>query len=255
MKWFVGIMQLLGATVLLLAASFSLPGSPRAEGQIQAWWYDGDQLIVTGPRELTILDKQGERTVLALDGDLAAVHANPTINVALVLTHDAAAFEEEKAELGFEPVFFECEARLLTVPEGRWLPFPVTGNNSKMAANACGPHLAAAFSSDGKYTLLADHMQVAPTADLIAALKPAEAMQPPPAPIDNPIQFDDQGCGGVVDFGSFYWRDDTRLGFDYGACGNVLDVVFDAAEGSSRVSCNPARQKEGYDCPASLMAE
>lgn len=122
-------------------------------------------------------------------------------------------------------------------------------------ADACGPQFAAVFSPDGKYTLLADYMEVAVTEQLLAALAPAEGMRRPPAPENKPIAFDGQGCGGSVDFASFRWLDDSTVGFDYGSCGVLFDVSFDAARGKSRVTCDPTRQKQGYGCPESMTAK
>lgn len=242
-----------GAAVLLLTGFLGLPDGAVAQAQNEAWQFGRDQLVVTGPRSLVILDNKGGRKELELNGNLAAVFANPGIDVALILVHDAQADANATAEPKFDPPFFQCDALLLTVPEGRWLAFPVTDNGNKVIADACGPHLAAAFSPDGKYTLLADYMEVAVTEQLLAALMPVEGMRMPPAPKNRSIVFDEPACGGAVDFASFYWVDDEKLGFDYGACGVVMDMVFDAARGISKVTCSPARQKPGYDCPADLI--
>lgn len=243
------------AAILLWSGWLGLAGDAAAQAQIAAWQFGRDQLVVTGPRSLVILEDKGGRKELELDGNLAGIIANPGLPVVLVMTHGAGSDAEAAAEPKFDPPFFECDALLLTVPDGRWLTFPVTGNGNKPDGDACGPHLAAAFSPTGKYTLLADYMEVAVTEQLLAALMPAEGMRRPPAPKSKKIEFDAPACGGVVDFTSFHWLDGETLGFDYGACGIVMDVVFDAARGASKLTCNPARQKPGYDCPADLIAK
>lgn len=237
----------------ILSLSTGVPVVARADGQ--AWEFAGGQLVAKELGSLAIVDAKGGRTEIDLHGDLAAVYPNPPRGVALVLTRDGGAYAKQTAELGFEPDFFACDALLLTVPEGRWLAFPVTGNGNKPDGDACGPHLAAAFSPTGKYTLLADYMEVAVTEQLIAALIPVEGMRRPPAPNNKAIEFDAPGCGGVVDFTSFRWTGDETLTFDYGACGILFGVEFNAARGKSRLFCDPARQKQGYGCPEGMAAE
>lgn len=234
-----------------------LAGEPAMAGQdtVREWQFKDGRLIAEGPRMLAIIDAKGARREIDPDGDIAGIYPNIAQGVALVLTVDAAAYEKETAELGFKPDFFPCDALLLTVPGGRWLAFPVTGNGNKPDGDACGPHLAAAFSPGGKYTLLADYMEVAVTEQLLAALMPAEGMRRPPAPKSRQIRFDAPACGGVVDFTSFRWTGDETLAFDYGACGVLFGVEFDAGSSRSRMTCNPARQKEGYSCPKDMPAE
>lgn len=237
----------------LLSFSAGLTAIARADSRV--WEFSDGQLMTEGSGMLATIDAKGGRKVIELDGDLAAIYPNPAQGVALVLTRDGAAYANEKAELGFEPDFFPCDALLLTVPEGRWLSFPVTGNGNKPDGDACGPHLAASFSPTGKYTLLADYMEVAVTEQLLASLMPAEGMRRPQAPKNKPIQFDAPACGGMVDFTSFRWNSDETLTFNYGACGILFGVEFDAARGKSRRFCDPSRQKEGYDCPEGMAAK
>jgi hypothetical protein len=140
--------------VCILSLSIGSPAVVRADSQV--WEFAGGKLMAEESGLLAITDAKGGRTKIELDGDLAAVYANPSHGVALVLIRDGEAYAKQRAELGFEPDFFAWDALLLTVPEGRWLAFPVTGNGNKPDGDACGPHLAAAFSPTGKYTLLAD---------------------------------------------------------------------------------------------------
>ena len=236
----------------LLSFSAGLIAIARADSRV--WEFAGGQLITEESGMLATIDAKGGRKMIEQDGDIAAIYPNPAQGVALVLTRDGAAYEKQAAELGFDPDFFPCDALLLTVPEGRWLSFPATSNGNKPDGDACGPHLAAAFSPTGKYTLLADYMEVAVTEQLLAALMPAEGMRRPPAPKNKRIQFDALTCGGVVDFTSFRWTGDETLAFDYGACGILFGVEFNAARGKSRLLCDPVRQKEGYDCPEGMPA-
>lgn len=245
-----GAVRRIGCFLSLLAG---LPAVAQADGQV--WEFPGGQLTVGGPGGLTIVDARGARKEIDLDGDLAAVYPNPAHGVALVLIRDGAAYAKKAAELGSEPAFFACDALLLTVPEGRWLAFPVTGNGDKPDGDTCGPHLAVAFSPTGKYTLLADYMAVAVTEQLLTALMPVEGMRRPPEPKNKSIRFDAPACDGVVDFTSFRWTGDETLTFDYGACEILFGVEFNAARGKSRLFCDPARQKEGYVCPEGMAAE
>jgi hypothetical protein len=98
-------------------------------------------------------------------------------------------------------------------------------------------------------------MEVVVTEQFLVALMPVEGMRRPPEPKNKPIKFDAPACGGVVDFTSFRWTGDETLTFDYGACGILFGVEFDAARGKSRLTCDPACQKEGYNCPEGMAAE
>lgn len=111
-----GAMLRFGVAALLSMGAFCLPDSAAAQAQIEAWQFGRDQLVVTGPRSLAILEDKGRRKELELDGNLAGIIANPDLPVVLVLTHDAQFDAEALAEPRFDPPFFGCEALLLTVP-------------------------------------------------------------------------------------------------------------------------------------------